>query len=222
MVFEEEEEEVVARIFEGGAGIGGIRGGGEIFCGGGGGGVWWMEVQLLGEAAEEASHSSSSSDDSTSTSESSPIPQVVVGEKVVSKSTPNNDDVRVSPAIKDLFLFTYSDSVTPQLHKDKMPQSSENQMDHHMLLPRTDPNHTETSRAGEASLMSVTEPTVREPTIHAAPVPTTQAPAAQVVQRPVQSTTPVAAERAEASYQGIMASLPTFLKKSLPSQITMD
>ncbi|GAA0161438.1 hypothetical protein LIER_17751 [Lithospermum erythrorhizon] len=43
-----------------------------------------------------------------------------------------------------------------------------------------------------------------------------------VTQGPIQSVTPAAAERAEASYQCIVTSLPTFIKKSLPSQITLD
>ncbi|GAA0184737.1 hypothetical protein LIER_32025 [Lithospermum erythrorhizon] len=98
-----------------------------------------------------------------------------------------------------------------------MSQSSKNQMDNYELRPRNNPNHTECSRAGEMSLFPVVEPATRELV-----PPATQVPATQVTRGSIQSTTPTAAERAEAAYQDIMTSLPTFLKKSLPSQITID
>ncbi|GAA0163934.1 hypothetical protein LIER_39688 [Lithospermum erythrorhizon] len=90
-------------------------------------------------------------------------------------------------------------------------------MDNYELCPRNNPKHIECSRAGEMSLFPVAEQTTREP----AP-PVTQVPAPQVARGSVPLTTPAAVERAEVAYQCIMTSLPTFLKKSLPCQITID
>ncbi|GAA0144430.1 hypothetical protein LIER_04877 [Lithospermum erythrorhizon] len=81
-----------------------------------------------------------SSDDESSLFANSPIPQVTVENKVVSKITQTNDDVKAYDPIKD-----------------KMSQSSENQMDNYELRPRNDPKHTECSRAGEMSLLPVGE-----------------------------------------------------------------
>ncbi|GAA0150405.1 hypothetical protein LIER_09354 [Lithospermum erythrorhizon] len=141
-----------------------------------------------------------SSDDKSSLSANSPILEVTAGNKVVSRITPTNDDVKIS---------------TPM--KDKMSQSSEKQMGDYELRPRDNPNHTECSRAGEMSLRPFVEPTAQEP----APA-TTHIPVPCVSRGSIQSSTPAAAETVEMAYQGVMASLPAFLKKSLPSQITLD
>ncbi|GAA0167604.1 hypothetical protein LIER_22493 [Lithospermum erythrorhizon] len=121
----------------------------------------------LESSAKNSSDNESSSDDESSLSANSPIPQVTIGNKVVSKITPNNDDVRTSTPIKD-----------------KMSQSLENQMDIYELCPRNNPNHTECSRAGEMSLLPVVEPVTQELV-----PPTTQVPAPQVARGSIQSTT---------------------------------
>ncbi|GAA0150109.1 hypothetical protein LIER_09120 [Lithospermum erythrorhizon] len=140
-----------------------------------------------------------SSDDESSSNVDSSL-SATVGNQVVSRITPTNDDVKASTPIKD-----------------QMFQCSENQMGDYELRPLDNSNHTECSRAGEMSLRPVVELTVQEPAPAA-----TQIPIPCVARGSVQSSTPAAVERAETAYQGIMASLPTFFKKYSPSPITLD
>ncbi|GAA0151313.1 hypothetical protein LIER_10057 [Lithospermum erythrorhizon] len=83
--------------------------------------------------------SSSSFGDSDITSANSPRSQVAVGNSEASKTTPCNDDVRVSVPIKD-----------------KLFESSENQ-DNFELRPRIDADHTEASISEGMPLLLVAD-----------------------------------------------------------------
>ncbi|GAA0153111.1 hypothetical protein LIER_11425 [Lithospermum erythrorhizon] len=80
-----------------------------------------------------------------------------------------------------------------------MSHSSETQPDNYELRARTDPHHTETSRAGELNQLAV--------------------PVSLTSDNPVD---PAAVARADATYQGIMDSLPSLIKNSLPTTLTNE
>ncbi|GAA0148722.1 hypothetical protein LIER_36780 [Lithospermum erythrorhizon] len=81
--------------------------------------------------------------------------------------------------------------------KGNMSNSSETQPDNFEMRARTDPNQMETSRAGESNQLAV--------------------PASLPSDNP---TDPVVLMLADVTYQGIMDSLPTLIRNSLPATLT--
>ncbi|GAA0183991.1 hypothetical protein LIER_31308 [Lithospermum erythrorhizon] len=91
-----------------------------------------------------------------------------------------------------------------------MSHSSENQTDNYELRACTNPNHTETSRMGEMTQFPIVDPPTEEPNQSVVPM----------IQGPRNPANLAVAARAD--YQGIMDSLPTLIRSSMPSTITDD
>ncbi|GAA0168192.1 hypothetical protein LIER_22962 [Lithospermum erythrorhizon] len=160
----------------------------------------------------EIHFSSTSFGDDTSPSANSPISEMTVGDIVASKFMSYNDDVRAICPYKRLSPFSlilYSEVPFPL--KDKMSQSSKNQVDNFELRPRTEADQAEASISGGMLIIPLAEPLAQ------VPLPQNTEPA-----NPILHANVVEATRAEEAYQGMMASVPTFVKESTPPDLTDD
>ncbi|GAA0161582.1 hypothetical protein LIER_17863 [Lithospermum erythrorhizon] len=135
------------------------------------------------------------SDESNTSCADSQSTQVAVTDKVTSKPTPELNAARGLAPING-----------------KMSHSSETQPDNYILQARTDPNHTETSQVGKMLIQPLPVTILGEssqltvPATHATGNPRDLA----------------AAVRADAAYQGMMDSLSTLIRNSLPTTLTND
>ncbi|GAA0160142.1 hypothetical protein LIER_38982 [Lithospermum erythrorhizon] len=101
------------------------------------------------------------------------------------------------------------------LSSDVMSQSSENQADNFVLCPRGEADQDEDSISGGMPLIQIGGP-LNQITLQQ-PEPENPTPPRVTVEGAIEE-----AARTENPYQGIMASLPTFLKNSTPPYLTDD
>ncbi|GAA0141924.1 hypothetical protein LIER_42689 [Lithospermum erythrorhizon] len=152
--------------------------------------------------------SSSSSDDSDSTSASSPIPQVTITDKVASKITQGNDDVMAPVPIKGTSSFQICTFNLIQIECLNPLGITLTTLNFVLALGRVKWRHPS---MGGMPILQFAEPLAQ------VPLPQTIEPA-----NPVAQANDIEVARAEAAYQGMMASLPTFVKNSTPLDLTED
>ncbi|GAA0159159.1 hypothetical protein LIER_38807 [Lithospermum erythrorhizon] len=144
------------------------------------------------------SSSGSSLDDSDTSSAIFPLPQLTVTDKMASKIMPGNNDL-----------------TAPLPIKGKMSQSSEHQGGDFVFRPRPEANRAETSISGGMPIIQAEGPL----NFASRPQPLDLVNSARVV---TAEDVREESARAEEAYQGMMASLPTFVKNSTPTDLTDD
>ncbi|GAA0186845.1 hypothetical protein LIER_34133 [Lithospermum erythrorhizon] len=135
-----------------------------------------------------------------------------------SASTPSHPSLVLDKDVSKIVTVTCANVTGPQTSiKDKMSQTSENNIENFEVCSLVGENQEEASISGGMLVLQVTGPANPG---SANPVPIVQGVGAA---NPVSSPPdPNEATRAEAAYQCIIASLPTFVKKSTPHYITDD